>query len=168
MSAPLTGAGIIAALKAAEIQFVPALPDIVTCDSVLWPLTATPEITVIPLCKEDEGVSLCAAPSYCERRALLLIQHTGLLDSVNALRAIAVEYSLPVCMMVGLQGLEADRPPRDSAHTGVRLMEPLLELMDLDHRVLRHEADLAAVPELIGSAYARSRPLALLVAQSPV
>ena len=47
---------------------------------------------LIRVCKEDEGVGICAGLAHTGKRALLLIQHTGLLDSINALRGVAVEY----------------------------------------------------------------------------
>ncbi len=163
----LRGAAIIAAIKASGVDFIVALPDIVTCEGVLWPMTGDPALRVVPVCKEDEGVSICAGLSYCDRRALLLIQHTGLLDSLNAIRAIAAEYSLPVCMMVGLQGMEPDRAPRDSGHYGIRILEPILEAMDLDCRILGTDADVDGVAPAIDRAYRESRPLVFLVARSP-
>ena len=163
----LRGAVLIEAIKASGVDFVVALPDIVTCEGVLWPLTRDPAMRVVQVCKEDEGVSICAALSYCGRRALLLIQHTGLLDSLNAVRNIAVEYSLPVCMMVGLQGMEPDRAPRDSGHYGIRILEPILEAMDLDCRILGNDAEVEGIAPAIERAYRKSRPLVFLVSRSP-
>jgi sulfopyruvate decarboxylase subunit alpha len=54
---------------------------------------------VVQICKEDEGVSICSGLYAAGQRALLLMQHTGLLDSVNALRGVAVEGQNPVCMI---------------------------------------------------------------------
>jgi sulfopyruvate decarboxylase TPP-binding subunit len=61
------------------------------------------------------------------------MQHTGFLDSINAIRAIAVEYEFALCMIVGLQGMEPDREPPQSGKYGVRIVEPLLDVMDIDH-----------------------------------
>ena len=71
---PLRGSAIIEAVKEAGVEFVAALPDIVTCNSVLWPMTGDAELRIIPVCKEDEGVSICAGLSYCNRRSVLLIR----------------------------------------------------------------------------------------------
>ena len=46
--------------------------------------------------------------SYNGTRALLMMQQTGLMDSLNAIRAIGVDYQRPVVMLVGLQGKEPD------------------------------------------------------------
>ena len=46
------------------------------------------ELRLIRLCKEDEGIGICAGLSYTDRRAVLLMQSTGLLDSINAVRCV--------------------------------------------------------------------------------
>src|SRR5256886_5927214 len=56
---------------------------------------------------------------FRSKRAVILIQYTGFLDSLNAIRAVAVEYKQPICMMVGLLGHEPERAPneRSEEHT---------------------------------------------------
>ena len=56
----IRGADIIAAIKRSGIATVVALPDIVTSDGVLWPIARDPALRLIRVCKEDEGVSICA------------------------------------------------------------------------------------------------------------
>lgn len=164
---PLRGGAIIDAVKAAGVRFAVALPDIVTCENVLWPMSHDPDLRLVPVCKEDEGVSICAGLSYAEQRAVLLIQHTGLLDSINAIRVIAVEYSLPVVMLVGLQGMEPDRMPAHSSKYGIRIVEPLLEAMELDYVVLTGGGDVESIADRIERAYEASSPLVFLIARSP-
>lgn len=163
----LRGAPIIAAIKQAGVEFVVSVPDIVTSEGLLRPIAADPELRLLRVCKEDEGVSICAALSYCERRALLLMQQTGLLDSINAIRAIAVDYQLPVCMMVGLQGMEPDRLPAESASYGVRIVEPLLDVMGIEHHLLQEPGHVDGIAAVIDDAYARSAPVVFLVGRSP-
>jgi sulfopyruvate decarboxylase TPP-binding subunit len=91
-----------------------------------------------------------------------------MLDSVNAIRVVGVEYRLPICMMVGLLGHQPGLPPLQSPRFGVRIVEPILDAMGVAHQVIDADVDLAAVPPAIESAYARSQPLALLVARRPV
>ena len=162
-SRPLRGVPIIDAVKAAGVRTIVALPDIVTSDALLWPMSRDPDFRLVKVCKEDEGVSICAGLSFCNHRALLLIQQTGLMDSLNAVRAIAVEYELPICMMVGLQGAELDRLPSASEKVGVRVIEPLLDLLGVGHTLLDTDADVGKVTEAIDRAYASSRPYAFLI-----
>lgn len=162
-----SGAAILAEIKAAGIRFVPAVPDIVTSDGLLWPIARDPDLRLIRLAKEDEGVSICAAMSYTGTRALLLMQQTGLMDSLNAVRAIGMEYGLPVCMMVGLQGKEPDRLPEASAAYGVRIIEPVLHAMEIPHRLIEGPGDVAGIAADIAAAYAASRPFVHLIGRAP-
>src|SRR5687767_6435499 len=104
----LSGANIIQQLTASGIEFVISVPDITTAEGLLAPLEKATNPRLIRVCKEDEGVGICAGLAHTGKRALLLIQQTGMLDSINAIRGVAVEYSLPVCMMVGLLEKEPD------------------------------------------------------------
>ena len=164
---PMKGASIIQTFRDAGVRTVVSLPDIVTCESILWPISKDSEFQLVPICKEDEGVSICAGLSYCNHRAVLLIQHTGFLDSINAIRAIAVEYQLPIVMFVGLQGMEDDRMPEDSNQLGIRMLQPTCDAMGLDVHVLTNEEHVAPVAALINSAFERSYPVVFLIARSP-
>lgn len=166
MNAGPRGAEIIDALKKANVTHVAALPDITTSAGLLWPLSGEESIRLIRLCKEDEGVSICAGLAFCDKRAVLLMQQTGLMDSLNAVRAIAVQYRQPVCMLVGLLGKEPDRAPRESASYGVRIVEPVLDAMEIDRLLIEGPEDVAQLAPAIDRAYAQSRPLAALIGRS--
>lgn len=163
----IRGSDIIAAVKQSGIDTVVALPDIVTSDHLLWPISRDPSLRLIRICKEDEGVSICAGLAFAGKRAILLMQHTGLLDSINAVRVIAVEYQLPICMIVGLQGMEFDRQPPESTKYGVRIVEPLLDVMGIAHARLGARGDEARIPSAFDRAYRESHPFIFLVTRSP-
>ena len=164
---PMRGATIIAELKKARVEFVVAVPDIVTSDGLLWPLSRDADIKLVRICKEDEGIAICAGLAFAGRRAVLLIQQTGLLDSINALRAVGVEYEQPVVILVGMQGKEPDVAPRQSAKYGVRIVEPILEAMGIAHRWIEHAPDEREIALAIARAYETSQPLCLLIGQPP-
>jgi len=166
-SAAPQGAAIIHAIKQAGVEFVLAVPDIVTSAGLLFPIAADRSLKLVRVCKEDEAVAISAALSMCGKRALLLIQHTGLLDSINAVRAVAMEYSMPVVMMVGLLEKEAGVPPRQSRRYGVRIVEPILEAMGMNHRLIESEADVSFIQPAIEEAYIQSKPVTLLIGQRP-
>ena len=163
----LQGASIVESIKRAGVKTVVALPDIVTCSSVLWPIAQDPDLKLVPVCKEDEGVSICAALSYSEHRAVLLIQHLGFLDSINAIRVIGVEYQLPVVIILGLQGMEADRVPSQSEKLSVQIVEPICKAMGLDYEIVFDQSNIGAVESGINRAYEQSTPFALLIARYP-
>ena len=164
---PPSGASIIAELKRSEVREVVALPDIVTSDGLLWPISRDPEFRLTRVCKEDEGVSICAAMSFNGTRAVMLMQQTGLMDSLNVIRAVGVDYENPVVMMVGLQGKETDRLPNTSASYGVRIVQPVLDAMGLSHSLIESRGDEANIPEKIAASHALSRPHIFLIGRAP-
>jgi sulfopyruvate decarboxylase subunit alpha len=163
----IRGAEIIAAIKESGIGTVVALPDIVTSDRLLWPIARDSGLRLIRVCKEDEGVSICAGLAFTGTRSLLLMQHTGFLDSINSIRAIAVEYEFGLCMIVGLQGMEPDREPPRSGKYGVRIVEPLLDVMNIDHARLTVRGDEARIPSAFERARTGNRPFVFVVTRTP-
>ncbi len=157
------GSTIVAALKAAGVGHVAALPDITTSAGLLWPLSRDPGLRLIRLCKEDEGVAICAGLAFCKLRSVLLMQQTGFFDSINAVRAIGVEYGQPVCMLIGLLEKEPDRPPSASARYGVRIVEPILDAMGIDRLLIEGPDGVELLAPAIVRAYRTSRPLAALI-----
>jgi sulfopyruvate decarboxylase TPP-binding subunit len=158
---------LIREIKRAGISFVVALPDATTSHHLLKSMLDDPELRVVQVCKEDEGVSICSGLYCAGHRALLLIQYTGLLDSINALRGVAVEGEFPVCMMVGLLSKERGVKPTESKHYGVRIVEPILDAMGIEHHLVEEPEDVRQVVPAIEAAYARSRPTVLLIGQRP-
>jgi sulfopyruvate decarboxylase subunit alpha len=163
----LRGASIIREIKASRIEFVVSVPDITTSEGLLRPLSQMNDPRLIRVCKEDEGVAICAGLSYCNRRALLLIQQTGMFDSINAIRGVAVEYSLPICMMVGLLEKEPGVLPRQSKRYAVRIVEPVLDAMGVTYHEIESEADVGKIGEAIETAYAQMQPVVLLIGRRP-
>jgi sulfopyruvate decarboxylase subunit alpha len=166
-TAGLSGESIIREIKAGGIEFVISVPDITTSEGLLRPLATQSKPRLIRICKEDEGVGICAGLAYTGKRALLLIQQTGMLDSINAIRGVAVEYSLPVCMMVGLLEKEVGVPPRQSKKYGVRIVEPILEAMGIAYHEIESEADVGKIRPAIDEAYAQNKPVVILIGQRP-
>ncbi len=163
-----SGSAIIAALEAARIELVAALPDIVTSDGLLWPIARRGRPRLVRLCKEDEGIGICAGFHSTGKRAVLMMQQTGLMDSLNALRAMGMDYELPIVMLVGLQGKEPELPAALSKSHGVRIVPPILDVMDIKHIAIESPEDVELVAPAIDEAFDRSRPLCILIGRRPV
>lgn len=167
-SGELKGSAIIDAIKASGIRTIVSVPDITTSQGLLWPIARDPSLRHIRVCKEDEGVAICAALSYCDQRAMLVIQNTGFFYATNSLRGIAVEYEHPVCLMIGLQGAEPDVLPDDLPKYSIRIVGPMLDTLGIERHKLQRTADTAAIPGAVDRAYRRSRPVAFVIGRSPV
>src|SRR6266704_6666616 len=159
---------IIREIKKAGIRFVVALPDRVTSHYLLKTILRDPDFKVVQVCKEDEGVSICSGLSAAGHRSVLMMQYTGLLDSVNALRGVAMEGKNPVCMMVGLLNKEPGVPPTQSRHYGVRIVEPVLDAMQIAHHLIEASDDVEKVVPAIEAAYEQSMPVVMLIGREPL
>lgn len=158
---------IIGEIKRAGIRFIVALPDRTTSHHLLNNIMRDPDFNVVQVCKEDEGISICSALYATGHRSLLLIQHTGLLDSINALSGGAVEGQNPVCLMVGLLGKEPGVAPTKSQRYGLRIVEPILDAMGIEHHLIESSEETMKIVPAIDGAYARSGPVVLLIGREP-
>jgi sulfopyruvate decarboxylase subunit alpha len=164
----LTGKTIIDALHLSGLEYILSVPDITTSDGLLYPLSKDTRFKLIRVCKEDETVGIAAGLSYCGKRALILIQHTGFLDSINAIRGVAVEYQLPICMMIGLLNKEPECLPSQSKSYGVKIVEPILDAMGIRHDLIDDDSDIFRIGPAVGDAYLAGHPLAFLLGRSPL
>src|SRR6266403_5160554 len=153
---------IIREIKKAGIHFVVALPDRVTSHHLLKTIMRDPDFKVVQVCKEDEGVSICSGLYAAGHRSVFMMQYTGFLDSINAIRGVAVEGHFPVCMVVGLLGKEPDVAPTKSKKYGVKIIEPILDVMGIEHHLIERDGDVAQITPVIEKAFANSSPTAIL------
>src|SRR5260221_3677544 len=163
----LKGSSIIAAIKASGIKFILSVPDIVTSGGLLRPIARVASFKLIRVCKEDECIGIAAGLSYCNKRALTLIQHTGFLDSISAIRGVGVEFRQPIGMMIGLLQHDPATTPKNSPRYGVRIIEPILEAMGIPHQLITTDAHVAKNSPAIDDAHATSHPVALLIGRRP-
>ena len=164
---PLTAESIKSQLKRAGVRFVVALPDRVTSHYLLKGILADSDFHVVQVCKEDEGVSICSGLYAAGHKSVLMMQYTGFLDSINAIRGVAVEGHFPVCMVVGLLGKEPDVAPMNSKKYGVKIIEPILDVMGIGHHLIERDADAAQITAVIEKTFADSFPSAILIGREP-
>ena len=164
----LHGAAIIEAVKAAGVSHVLSVPDLHTAKGLLSPITADPDMTLIRTCKEDETLGIAAGLTYGAKRALILIQYTGFLYAMNAIRAVACEHKQPMCMMIGLLSKEPGVPPQESKRFGLRIIEPILDVMGIERHYIDTDADIAKITPAIRRAYETSQPVAMLIGRKPL
>jgi sulfopyruvate decarboxylase TPP-binding subunit len=96
-----------------------------------------------------------------------MMQYTGFLDSINAIRGVGVEGRFPVCMVVGLLGKEPDVPPAQSKKYGVKIIEPILDVMGIPHHLVERDSDASQISAIIEKTYVSSSPSAILIGREP-
>lgn len=163
----LRGATIIEQIKAAGVKHILSVPDLHTSAGLLRPIAGDSDFTHIRVCKEDECLGIAAGLTYGNHRSLMLVQYTGFLYAMNAIRGVACEQKLPICMMIGMLGKEPGVPPTESRRFGLRIIEPILDVMGIAHTCIETDADTGRIAPAIEEAWRLSRPTAILIGGRP-
>jgi sulfopyruvate decarboxylase subunit alpha len=147
-------------LKYAGIDFVSSLP-CVNLQVLLDLIDANPEIIHIPVTREEEGVGICAGAWMGGRRPAILMQNSGLGNSINALASLDFLYGIPLLMIISHRGCEGE-PIVGQIPMG-RLTPKLLDAMEIP----RFSPDPVKAEEMMSQAWrlavAQRRPVAILL-----
>src|ERR1700709_208817 len=87
------------ALKASGVRLMSALPETWLVHLVTL-AEEDPEMTLVRLAKEEEGVGISAGAHLAGVKSALLMQNHGLLASVNGIVSLAQLYRIPLLMLV--------------------------------------------------------------------
>jgi sulfopyruvate decarboxylase subunit alpha len=94
-------------LKDAGIDFIVSVP-CVNLSRLLNMIDDDPEITHIPVTREEEGIGICAGAYLGGKRTAILMQNSGLGNSINALKSLMELYEFPLVMVMSHRGTEGE------------------------------------------------------------
>ena len=150
---------IVIGLKGAGINFVATLPDVNLAD-VLREVEEDREITHVPLCREEEGIGICAGAYLVGKRCAAIMQNGGFFNSNNAIVSTLLQYQIPLLLLIYYAGDIGDR----TFGTTGSMTEPVLQALGIRYYIMRDSEDAG---ELIKRAQVlcedAKRPVALLV-----
>lgn len=161
------GSTIIAQMKQARVEYVLSVPDLHTSAGLLFPIAQDPDLKLIRVCKEDECFGIAAGLTYGNIRSMILIQYTGFLYALNAIRGVPCEQKLPLCFMIGMLGKEPGIAPSDSSRFGLRIVEPILDTLGISRTCIETDEDSTKISGLVDEAWRTSRPTAILIGGRP-
>lgn len=95
------------ALKKSGINFVVSLP-CVNLSKIMEMVDCDKDITHVPVTREEEGFGICAGAFMGGKNPAILMQNSGLGNSVNALASLFKLYKLPVLMIMSHRGTEGE------------------------------------------------------------
>ncbi len=100
--------GVVAALKGERVRSIVYVPD-----AVLGPILGLAEndqaFTLTGVTREEEGVAIVAGQHIGGLRSALLLQSSGLGNSLNALASLVIPFGIPCVMIVSFRGEIGDR-----------------------------------------------------------
>lgn len=162
MSPTECAAAIVAGLKKAGIDFVATLPDEKMLE-VIRTVEKDKELKHVPLCREEEGIGICAGAYLAGRKTALIMQNAGFLNSCNALTTTSMQLQIPTLLLIYYAGDLGDR----GFTTLGAVTEPVLHAMGIRNYVLRKVDD---IDEILSGAQILAddskKPVAVLLTKS--
>jgi sulfopyruvate decarboxylase subunit alpha len=150
---------ILAGLKTAGINLVASLPDI-NLAQLLRLIQEDGDVTHVPLCREEEGIGICAGAYLVGKKCAAIMQNGGFFNSNNAIVSTLLQYQIPLLLLIYYAGDIGDR----TFSTTGSMTEPVLNALGIRSYLLR-ETDHAG--EIIKRAQVLTedakRPVALLL-----
>ena len=126
-------------------------------------IASSPAIRLVQVCHEEETIGVYAGLHMGGKKAAVLIQNTGLLHSIDALRGMILDLELPLLLMVGYKGyrqMVQGKQPRNSTAT---YTEPVLDMLGIKHYLLDNDHEVENISAAYRETLASNRPVAVLI-----
>src|SRR6058998_381586 len=162
MSSPERSRQIRAGLKEAGINLITSVPDINLLDLINL-LYEDKGVTHMPVGREEEGIGVCTGAYLGGRRVAMLMQNGGLMNSCNGLTTTALQFGIPLLLLVYYAGDMGD----NAFHMLGLVTEPVLQGLGIKYAVLRDPAQVKRqIADAVSICQASKRPVALLLTRA--
>jgi sulfopyruvate decarboxylase subunit alpha len=152
---------IYAALKKAGVRLMSALPETWLVHLIRM-AEDDPEMVLVRLAKEEEGVGISAGAHFAGVRSAMLMQNHGFLASINGIVSFAQLYRIPLLMLISYRGHFGERDPWQTQ--GGSVTEPLLEALGIRYQFLEDPGGVdRGIAEAQTLTYSSLHPVALLL-----
>lgn len=94
-------------LKDIGIDFIVSVP-CVNLSKLLNMIDEDDDIIHVPVTREEEGIGLCAGAYLGGKKPAILMQNSGLGNSINALKSLTELYEMPLLMIMSHRGTEGE------------------------------------------------------------
>ena len=149
------------ALKAAGVTMCSALPETWLVHLIRM-AEDDPDMTLVRLAKEEEGVGVSMGAHLAGARSALLMQNHGFLQAINGIVSGAMLYKIPLLMLVSDRGHLGERDPWQTE--GGKHTRGVLSALNIQHDELADPATVAhRVERAMTLAQSSLSPVALLL-----
>jgi sulfopyruvate decarboxylase subunit alpha len=150
---------IVESMKEAGVGFVTSLPD-ANLQKLLALVDADPELTHVTLAREEEGIGICAGAYMGGLMPAVIMQNGGFLNSCNALTTTALNFNIPILLLIYYAG--------DLGDEGFSMLgsvtEPVLRGLGIRYQVLRRLEEIKRIIKGASTlAIDSRRPVAVLL-----
>jgi sulfopyruvate decarboxylase alpha subunit len=159
--APALAHTILEAFRAEDIRNLVFLPDTVM-GRLLALAEEDPFFRLVGVHREEEAVGILAGLFLGGQRGAMLVQSSGLGNTLNALGSLAMAYHIPFPMLVSLRGELGEFNPAQ-LHMG-RAVPGCLDALTIRHITLRTADDLSTlVSGAVKTCFTAEEPFGILL-----
>jgi sulfopyruvate decarboxylase subunit alpha len=150
---------MIEEFKKNGVTHVVTIPDSET--NYLYELmTAQPWLEIVPSAREGETFAIALGLIIGGKKPVCLIQNTGMLESGDSIRGMALDSGFPLVFIVGYRGWTRHGPITDSV---ARYTEPFLNAMRINYYLVELDADSPRISLAFEESKTTKRPVAVLI-----
>jgi sulfopyruvate decarboxylase subunit alpha len=152
------------AMKDLDIRLVSALPETWLVHLIRL-ADEDPEMTLVRVAKEEEGVGVSAGAHLAGVRSALLMQNHGFLQSINGIIGVSLLYKIPLLMVITDRGRFGEKDPWQTE--GGKHTRPVLDALHIAHDDLEHPDDVRQkLARAMALAQSSLSPVALLLSRN--
>ncbi len=149
---------VISILKDHGIDSVASIP----CDKAKDLCFMLPEhFDHFGLTREEDGIGVCAGLSLAGRRPAMVIQSSGLGNSLNAIMSLTMTYELPLPIIASWRGVENEVIPAQVPFNSA--IPKILDATGIPYTIIHTSAEFGKIDDVIDDAFRHSRPHVALV-----
>jgi sulfopyruvate decarboxylase TPP-binding subunit len=119
-----------------------------------------PWLDIIPTSREGETFAIALGLNLAGKVPVVLIQNTGMMESGDSIRGMALDAGFPLLMVVGYRGWTRHGATTDSA---ARYTEPFLHAFRINYYLVESDEDGARISAAFREARGTKRPVAVLI-----
>jgi sulfopyruvate decarboxylase TPP-binding subunit len=117
-------------------------------------------LDIVPVSREGETMGIALGLNIAGKVPVCLIQNTGMLESGDSIRGMALDAGFPLVMVVGYRGWTRRGVIADSA---ARYTEPFLHAFGINYYLVEYDDDGDRISIAFDEARATKRPVAILI-----
>ena len=152
---------LLGGLARCNVNFIASLPD-ASLAPFIREIENSDKVMHVALSREEEGVGVCTGAYFGGRRCALVMQNAGLLNSCNALTTTALQFNIPMLLLILYAGAHGDMAFPQLG----QVTEPVLAALGIPFHFLEQIEDANDLIEgALIQAYNFKKPVAVLLSK---
>lgn len=154
-------------LKRFGVNFATGVP-CAAMKKLLFCFLNDPEIPYIQAAREEDAVGIATGAYFAGRNPLVLMQNSGLANSINALSSLCIPYKIPILLLVTWRGYpdDANEPAYHFVMGGATI--PIMNAIGIPVEVISRENPEAAIYKSIQNIEEKQIPCVMLLQRKGV